>query len=666
MNEDLIKRVKNTLKSEAYSMNEIWLRDCIEYFTSENDAVIYNEILKFVRTQWQLSDLREINNDNGCLPRNLKQQMCTVLHGTYILQMNTMYDISTSKFKQLEQIRNVSNVNIEATEDIKPQIWEPKPKRMLLLNLTDGIQDISAIEYKTISSLHDALLPGYKVMIIGPVKCRRGIILLEEGKFREIGGEVENLSITNALENVLARALNCSENPDPYNDKSQEVHNPKSPVTNDFFEDDFEVNLEEVTLIEQQSQEVDRIQNTDNTSRTINTQNNMFSTRNIKQNFVHPKDPVNKNEKNKKNDIEIIDMDDELLEMIDENQFIASTSSTSNNNGSTDREKKNLVKPFRVLPKEDNDNNIEDDIIIVKDKDDTLKCSTGQKNIKEQTDMYFPEDDFNFDDIDMLEVLEKNDSISKNKESDMKRNFQSTKSFLQNIPNSKHSPTKDKNSFETSKLKKNNINTSGISSREQVDYKIEIGNKRSAALMSPPPVGSSKIRCIKETTNKEKGVQKISDFMKTKIVKEEIPAKICDFICDIIDETIKEIMFKTVRGHFITFGKLSRKNSCWQLEGTISDKTAAIDVVVASEIIERFLGFSVKEFSQKRKLAKTNGDIEHELRMACRNAEQKLKQLDALLELELKPDHKAKVVNIRSLTNQQKELIDKRLKALKI
>lgn len=106
--------------------------------------------------------------------------------------------------------------------------------------------------------------------------------------------------------------------------------------------------------------------------------------------------------------------------------------------------------------------------------------------------------------------------------------------------------------------------------------------------MSPPPtVVSPKIRCIKETTNKEeKGVQKISDFMRTKIVQEEIPAKICDFICDIIDENVNEITFRTVRGRFITFGKLSRKNFCWQLEGTISDKTAAIDVTVASEVYQ--------------------------------------------------------------------------------
>jgi len=44
-------------------------------------------------------------------------------------------------------------------------------------------------------------------MIIGPVNYRRGVILLEEGKYREVGGEVESLLKPNALENVLARAL---------------------------------------------------------------------------------------------------------------------------------------------------------------------------------------------------------------------------------------------------------------------------------------------------------------------------------------------------------------------------------------------------------------------------------------------------------------------------
>lgn len=74
-------------------------------------------------------------------------------------QVDKMYDISTSKYKQLEKIRNVSSENIDATEnenkmqEDKFQAWEPKSKRMLQFFLTDGVQDILAIEFKTIRFL---------------------------------------------------------------------------------------------------------------------------------------------------------------------------------------------------------------------------------------------------------------------------------------------------------------------------------------------------------------------------------------------------------------------------------------------------------------------------------------------------------------------------------
>lgn len=44
-------------------------------------------------------------------------------------------------------------------------------------------------------------------MIIGPVTCRRGIIMLEEKHISGLGGEIEDLLISNSLENVLARFL---------------------------------------------------------------------------------------------------------------------------------------------------------------------------------------------------------------------------------------------------------------------------------------------------------------------------------------------------------------------------------------------------------------------------------------------------------------------------
>ena len=50
-------------------------------------------------------------------------------------------------------MRNVSIDNIEATKEERTQNWEPTGKRMLQLFLTDGIQEVLAIEFKPIRIL---------------------------------------------------------------------------------------------------------------------------------------------------------------------------------------------------------------------------------------------------------------------------------------------------------------------------------------------------------------------------------------------------------------------------------------------------------------------------------------------------------------------------------
>ena len=42
--------------------------------------------------------------------------------------------------------------------------WEPKNKRMLMLHLTDGVQDVRAVEYQPVAQLHLDLIPGCKVI----------------------------------------------------------------------------------------------------------------------------------------------------------------------------------------------------------------------------------------------------------------------------------------------------------------------------------------------------------------------------------------------------------------------------------------------------------------------------------------------------------------------
>lgn len=58
-----------------------------------------------------------------------------------------MYDIANSKYKQLCDIRKINSENLAVTEEEKQAEWEPKGRRMIQLCLTDGVQDITAIEY---------------------------------------------------------------------------------------------------------------------------------------------------------------------------------------------------------------------------------------------------------------------------------------------------------------------------------------------------------------------------------------------------------------------------------------------------------------------------------------------------------------------------------------
>lgn len=57
--------------------------------------------------------------------------------------------------------------------------------------------------------------PGSKVKIIGPVTVRCGQIMLEPKHIELLGGEVDDLSVTNDFENILARSLGKPENPNP-------------------------------------------------------------------------------------------------------------------------------------------------------------------------------------------------------------------------------------------------------------------------------------------------------------------------------------------------------------------------------------------------------------------------------------------------------------------
>ncbi|XP_047494938.1 recQ-mediated genome instability protein 1-like [Penaeus chinensis] len=96
-----------------------------------------------------------------------------------------------------------------------PPAWEPKPSRMLMMQLTDGTSVVQGMEYRVIPALNHNLKPGTKVLISGNITSRHGVLLLTRENLTVLGGEVESLLVANALENILARKLGMEETQQP-------------------------------------------------------------------------------------------------------------------------------------------------------------------------------------------------------------------------------------------------------------------------------------------------------------------------------------------------------------------------------------------------------------------------------------------------------------------
>ncbi|KAF2905375.1 hypothetical protein ILUMI_00793 [Ignelater luminosus] len=212
MDEEILS-TKRFFQSQHITLSDFWLESCIQWYHEENPGLNYTrETLHLkVYQQWLLLDLRDV--EIPILPANLTQQKKVMLNGIYSLQMLYIIDISRSKFYQIQKLRN-SNALINAMADQEAQTLN-HGKRVLQLRLTDGVQEIEAIEYKPISTLNVNLPPGTKIRITGPIIVRRGQMMLEERHINVLGGEVEELLVSNAAENILANALDLPLNLNP-------------------------------------------------------------------------------------------------------------------------------------------------------------------------------------------------------------------------------------------------------------------------------------------------------------------------------------------------------------------------------------------------------------------------------------------------------------------
>ncbi|XP_067886142.1 recQ-mediated genome instability protein 1 [Heterodontus francisci] len=185
-----------------------WLQACLEWIQQENQgaALTQARINKQVFEQWLLTDLRDL--EHQILPDGISEAQKCELSGFYCLQIDSLVDVSQAAYSQLQKIRGKDTTNEQVTSThISQRSWEAKPTRMLLLQLTDGVQELQGMEYQPIPALHSSLSPGTKVLLLGNIACRLGLLLLKPENVRVLGGEVESLVKENSQERILARLI---------------------------------------------------------------------------------------------------------------------------------------------------------------------------------------------------------------------------------------------------------------------------------------------------------------------------------------------------------------------------------------------------------------------------------------------------------------------------
>ncbi|XP_075535904.1 recQ-mediated genome instability protein 1-like [Dermacentor variabilis] len=193
-------------------VNRNWLQACASHFQAESTASLQRtafggDVYKQVYYQLLLTNLWELGMT--CLPESALAAHKLMLKGSFFLQVDSVRDVSQPAYSQLLKITNTENPNtvVQADPIEKPFPWQVQPKRMLKLELTDGTRRMQAIEFEPVRCMSVDMRPGIKILITGPVECRRGVMFLRADNVRILGGMVESLLEENCREAVLCRVI---------------------------------------------------------------------------------------------------------------------------------------------------------------------------------------------------------------------------------------------------------------------------------------------------------------------------------------------------------------------------------------------------------------------------------------------------------------------------
>uniref|UniRef100_G3MPK1 RecQ-mediated genome instability protein 1 n=1 Tax=Amblyomma maculatum TaxID=34609 RepID=G3MPK1_AMBMU len=211
MNE--IDDLADRFAQQHIKVNRSWLQACIRYVEDERSSstqasAFGGDLYKHLYYQLLLTNLLG-GLGMTCLPESAVSAHKLVLKGSFFLQVDSVHDVSQPAYSQLLKITNTENENtgVRADPDEKPFAWQAHPKRMLKLDVTDGTRHMQAIEFEPVPCMSVDMRPGIKILVTGPVECRRGLMFLRADNVRVLGGAVEPLLQDNCQEALLCRVL---------------------------------------------------------------------------------------------------------------------------------------------------------------------------------------------------------------------------------------------------------------------------------------------------------------------------------------------------------------------------------------------------------------------------------------------------------------------------
>lgn len=83
-----------------------------------------------------------------------------------MFQVNWIRDVGQSSYSQLKNLQVSSETQSNETFTVdEPEKWEPRPTRMYMLEITDGVTTLRGMEYARISKFQEPFFPGTKVIL---------------------------------------------------------------------------------------------------------------------------------------------------------------------------------------------------------------------------------------------------------------------------------------------------------------------------------------------------------------------------------------------------------------------------------------------------------------------------------------------------------------------